>query len=265
MIKKINISGRGGCGKSTLTSLIARKLSEENKVVVIDLDEGNLGLNEILGVERPKVEFLDYCGGRDKIMGEILKVGIKGMLMQKVGLKDAESSDSIDVLDSIRISELSNEYTSWNGNIGYMVIGKIEESDEGCACPMGNLARDLINHIELEENEVIIVDTSAGIEHLGRGVTESIDKLITIVDGSNDAVMLANKINGIAKRAGKSHAVILNKVDGSIEELLREKLDDDIEVLGTLEYMPSISESNINGTPIEIDNYDSIDEILSKL
>ena len=131
MMKKIIISGRGGCGKSTLTSLIARKLSEENKVVVIDLDEGNLGLNEILGVERPKVEFLDYCGGRDKIMGEILKVGIKGMLMQKVGLKDGESSDSIDVLDSIRISELSNEYTSWNGNIGYMVIGKIEESDEG--------------------------------------------------------------------------------------------------------------------------------------
>ena len=77
--------------------------------------------------------------------------------------------------------------------------------------------------------------------------------------------MLANKINGIAKRAGKSHAVILNKVDGSIEELLRERLDDDIEVLGTLEYMPSISESNINGTPIEIDNYDSIEEILSKL
>ena len=45
MMKKIIISGRGGCGKSTLTSLIARKLSEENKVVVIDLDEGNLGLN----------------------------------------------------------------------------------------------------------------------------------------------------------------------------------------------------------------------------
>jgi hypothetical protein len=29
--------------------------------------------------------------------------------------------------------------------------------------------------------------------------------------------------------------------------------------------MPSISESNTNGTPIEIDNYDSIEEILSKL
>lgn len=251
MKKKIIINGRGGCGKSTVTSLLSKKLTEDNKVVVIDLDEGNLGLNKILGVEKPENTFLDYCGGREAIMAELQKAMMKG-------------EEAIHILDKITFDEFKEDYTTWNGNLGYIEIGKIEDSDEGCACPMGNLARDFINNICLEDNQVIIVDTAAGIEHIGRGVIEGADNMITIVDGSNDAVLLANKIDGMVKDK-KSHSVILNKVDGAIEDLLKEKLNDDVNILGTLEYAPSIAESNINGSQIEVDNLESLDEIIAKL
>ncbi|MBQ6628519.1 MAG: hypothetical protein IJH65_06825 [Methanobrevibacter sp.] len=57
---KILVNSRGGCGKSTLTSIMAKKLSQDNQVLVVDIDEGNLGINKILGVEMPETTFIEY-------------------------------------------------------------------------------------------------------------------------------------------------------------------------------------------------------------
>lgn len=168
-------------------------------------------------------------------------------------------------MEKTTLDELESAYTVWNGNLGYIEIGKIEDTDEGCTCPMGNITRDFINNIVLSDNQVVIVDTAAGIEHIGRGVIEGIGNMVTIVDGSNDAVLLANKINAMAKFTSKTHKVILNKVDGRIGELLREKLDSDVDIIGCVEYLPAISESNINGNELDVSDFKSIDEIIAKL
>ena len=105
MKEKIFINGRGGCGKSTFISLIAKELSKNNKVLIIDMDEGNLGLNKMLNVDVADTSLMEYYGGRDKIMGEILKVGIKGMVLEKINLKDDAASDSIDILDNMKLSD----------------------------------------------------------------------------------------------------------------------------------------------------------------
>ncbi len=266
MNKKIFINGRGGCGKSTLISLLAKELSKENKVLIIDMDEGNLGLNKILNVEKPQTSLLEYYGGRDRIMGEILKVGIKGMLLEKVNLKDEDASDSIDILDSLKLSNLPSDYITWKDNIGFIESGKINDPDEGCACPMGNLTRDFLNHLELDDNEIVLVDTSAGIEHIGRGVIESADKLITIVDPSSDAILLANKIGKLAQKASKDYAVILNKVDENTKDLVKQQLDDNICIMGELEYNPTIAQCNLSQKEINSKEVECITkDICSKI
>lgn len=263
---KIFINGRGGCGKSTFISLIAKELSKDNKVLIIDMDEGNLGLNKMLNVDVADTSLMEYYGGRDKIMGEILKVGIKGMVLEKINLKDDAASDSIDILDNMKLSDLSDDYVTWKGNIGFIESGKINDPDEGCACPMGNLTRDFLNHIVLEDNEVVLVDTSAGIEHIGRGVIESADKLISIVDPSGDAILLANKIGELSKEASKDYVVILNKIDENTRDLVLEQLDDNISVVGELEYNSSIAQSNLSQKEINLDEVESeIKEICEKI
>ena len=52
---KIAICGKGGCGKSTTTALLAKALARAGKrVLVVDSDESNYGLHRQLGMELPK-------------------------------------------------------------------------------------------------------------------------------------------------------------------------------------------------------------------
>lgn len=248
---KILINGRGGCGKSTLTSILSKKLSCDNKVLVLDIDEGNYGINRILGLERPETSFMEYCGGRGRVMGELVKV-----IMQQ--------EDAVHIVDEISFDDLKEPFATWKGNLGLIQMGKINIPGEGCSCPISNLAIDFINNLKLDDNQVLIVDTSAGVEHIGQGVGGSIDKLVTVVDGSNDAILLANNINEMAKTLGKENYVVLNKVDDNLVELMKDKFNDDVNIVASLNYSSQIAESNINGEQIDVSDID-VDDIISRL
>ena len=49
---KLAVCGKGGCGKSTVTSLLAKALARRGKeILVIDSDESNYGLHRQLGMK----------------------------------------------------------------------------------------------------------------------------------------------------------------------------------------------------------------------
>ena len=233
------IGGRGGSGKSTIVSLLARKLKNNgNKILVVDCDESNLGLNKILGVKKSNETLMDNLGGKEVITSKLIDI------IQK-------ENKQINIFDEMSLDSLSGEYVSWNENLGFLEIGKIEHVMEGCACPMGAVARDFLNHIVINEDEWILVDTEAGIEHFGRGVLEGVDFIIIIVDPSEDAILLANKAFKLASENNKNFGAILNKIDDSIKEILKSKLDSNINILGIIDYSSDIAMSNLKGNSLE--------------
>lgn len=244
------IGGRGGSGKSTIVSLLARKLKNNgNKILVVDCDESNLGLNKILGVKKSNETLMDNLGGKEVITSKLIDI------IQK-------ENKQINIFDEMSLDSLSEEYVSWNDNLGFLEIGKIEHVMEGCACPMGAVARDFLNHIVINENEWILVDTEAGIEHFGRGVLEGVDFIIIIVDPSEDTILLANKAFKLASENNKNFGAILNKIDDSIEEILKSKLDSNINILGIIDYSSDIAMSNLKGNSLESVFIDGLDDIL---
>lgn len=65
---KIAVCGKGGSGKSTVTTLLAKELAGRNKkVLIIDSDESNYGLSRQMGVDLP-LDFTAYFGGKQKAL-----------------------------------------------------------------------------------------------------------------------------------------------------------------------------------------------------
>ena len=199
---KVIVAGKGGCGKSTVSTLLAKALAgRERKVLVIDTDESNFGLHVHLGLKQPE-DFMNYFGGK-KVLFEKVKA------LQK----------------RWRIHELPREYLSEKGNLKLMAMGKIYDFGEGCACPINALSSRFLEILELEENEVLIADTDAGVEHFGRGLERGCDLILAVVEPSQESIRLSKKITEMATNIDKQVYYVLNKIKGEAKDVLLKTLD----------------------------------------
>ena len=181
---------QGGVGKTALTVLMARILSRKFKVYIVDSDESNILLPTFLGVSPPK-PLVEYIGGKkDEEEFERMEPDITEALTK------AKEGIRLDLLPSDYI------FTSDDG-IGLIVIGKVREYGEGCACPFNILTKILLGNLFLKEDEVVLVDTDAGIEHAGRKLEEVCDGLIAIVDPTVESLELALLLRDIASKLNK--------------------------------------------------------------
>jgi CO dehydrogenase maturation factor len=239
---KISVCGKGGSGKSTVVTLLANEFAARGyRVLVVDSDESNSGLFRLLGFENPPVPLMELVGG---------KKGLKEKMA--VRLSSGETEVKMDVLtqDKIEVKELTPPYIMSDGNLKLLSIGKILQSLEGCACPMGVLSREFLRKLYLEKNEIVIVDMEAGVEHFGRGIETSIDSVLVVVEPSLESIELAAKIKKLAADAGvKTIAAVLNKV---ISEDIGRKLKEELEkrsvpIIGDIDYRPDIFEASLQG------------------
>jgi len=199
---KVLICGKGGCGKSTIVTLLSKEMAERgNKVLVIDSDESNIGLHHRLGMDKP-ADFMNYFGGK-KILFEKAK----------------------EITNKWKLDDLPKEYISEKGNIRFLSMGKIYEFGEGCACPINAISSKVLEILDLQDNEFLIADTDAGIEHFGRGVEKSVDSLVVVIEPSKDSILLAEKISKLGKQVNKPTYYVLNKVDQETEKLLLDSVD----------------------------------------
>ena len=208
---KILICGKGGCGKSSVTALLAIELEKRGyKVIVVDNDESNFGLHIQLGMELPK-DFALHFGGKRMVAEKLLK--------SKEGEKFSVFNDGI------RASDIPEDYMSKKGGLNLIAIGKIREFGEGCACPFNALSADFLRMLELSKREFALVDTDAGVEHFGRGVEAGCDLILMVIDPSQESIRLAEKVNKISESAGKPLYYVLNKTDDETARFLLDSVD----------------------------------------
>jgi len=207
---KIAVCGKGGSGKSTICALLAKSMTKKgHRVLVVDVDESNYGLHGLLGMERPD-DIMDFFGGRSGY----------GKTMQSMREKKGASAFN----EKWDMASIPHGYISERNGVRLAVIGKISNFGEGCACAMGSLSKQFLDNLSLKEDDVVIVDTEAGIEHLGRSIARGFDALLIIVDPSQESIRLSKKIEGIAKGNVSRTYLVLNKVDDGLRETLIDAL-----------------------------------------
>jgi CO dehydrogenase maturation factor len=229
---KISVCGKGGSGKSTVVALLAHEAVRRGyQTLVVDSDESNTGLFRMLGFEFPPVPLMELVGGKKTLK-----------------LKMAQPS----ILSETRIAtaQIPEHYLLRRDGLRLVSIGKILQSLEGCACPMGVLSREFLRKLILGTDELAIVDMEAGVEHFGRGVDTSIDSVLIVVEPPLESMNVAQKIHALASGIGIGNVwAITNKVlsEEIAKRLKRELQKRRIEQVGCIYFDADIFTASLEG------------------
>ncbi len=229
---KISVCAKGGSGKSTIVALLANEARNRGRrVLVVDSDESNSGLYRMLGFDKPPVPLMELVGG-------------KTSLKQKMGSPDIFAGKEI------HLEDIPSLYLVEHDGTMMVSIGKIMQSLEGCACPMGVLNREFLKKVSVTNGEMVIIDMEAGVEHFGRGVETSVDYVLIVVEPPFESVEIAGKIYDLAHGSGiKNTWAVLNKIPNEeIASRTRSELEKKgIKVIGSISVDPEVFLASIEG------------------
>ncbi|SCH77301.1 CO dehydrogenase maturation factor [uncultured Blautia sp.] len=227
------------CGKSTVSALLAKEFERMGKTVLVaDSDESNYGLHRQLGVKLPR-DFTEYFGGKEKAF----KTMMVGEILDTVKLSAfAKKFYS----EPFTLNEIPEEYIARNNGVMLISSGKIHQANEGCACTMNSILKQFIKHLTVEENEVVLLDMEAGVEHFDN----SVDLILMIVDPSFESLKLTKKIQQLGESIGKTVFFVLNKVNGQILPTMLESIDDQSKVLAVISEDTEIARKGLLGNEL---------------
>ena len=232
---KIAISGKGGVGKTLLSSLLSIIFSEAGySVLAIDADpDSNLAAS--LGF--PQAD-------------EIIPISeMSELIEERTGSKPGQIAPYYKL--NPKVDDLPEGYSVKHDGIRLMVMGRIKKGGAGCYCPEGSLLQALLAHLLVARNEVVILDMEAGIEHLGRATAKSVDKLIMVVEPGRRSVETAQRISKLAQDIGLQNlAVVGNKIRSQSERDFLISSLVGFEFLGFIPYDQAVVDADLANQPI---------------
>jgi len=226
--KVIAITGKGGTGKTAITTLLIRHLTKTNKVVLaIDADP-DTNLPETLGCEVAKT------------------VGDMKQFMQDERDNLPPDINKESILES-KIYEILEEMPKYD----LIVMGRPEGS--GCYCYVNNLLRGILDRF-VKNYDVVIIDTEAGLEHFSRKMIRDVDDLIVVTDGSRRGLRTAERIRDLTEELDtnvKNIVVVANKVTDANRTEIEKTADElNLELIGSVPVDSVIAERDLKGLPL---------------
>ncbi len=232
---KIAISGKGGVGKTLLAAFLARMFADEGySVLAIDADP-DANLAATLGFPNPE---------------SIVPISdMKDLVEERTGTGGGKASPYFKL--NPKVDDIPEKYAVKYNGIRLMRMGRVKQGGSGCYCGENTLVRALLAHLLLARNEIIVLDTAAGIEHLSRGTARAVDKLIIVVEPGHRSIETAREITLLAKDIGITNlAIVGNKVRSEVEKDYITSHLPGYEVLGFIPFDQAIIDADMGNRSI---------------
>jgi CO dehydrogenase maturation factor len=206
-IMKIAISGKGGVGKTTLAAALSLLMARNgNKVLAVDAD--------------PDANLASALGMPESIQKSIIPISERRTLIEeRTGAKVRQYGQIFKL--NPEVSDIAGTFATNFKGVSLLVLGAIESGGSGCACPENVLIKSLVTDLILYNNESLIMDMEAGIEHLGRGTARGVDVMLIVVEPGQRSIDSTNRIIRMAKEIGlRNIKLIANKIAWESDEQL---------------------------------------------
>lgn len=226
--KIIALAGKGGVGKTSISSALVRVLTEkypESRILAIDADPA-VGLSTALGI---KVQYT-----LDDIRRDIIEKAENG-----------EDQEAISLLGEarFRIFDTLVEHEKF----AFLAIGRPEGA--GCYCSVNGYLKAVIETVS-KDFDFVVIDGEAGIEQINRRVMEKVTHLLLVSDASRKGTKVLETIRQVADELvmyEQCGAIINRMEDMTMAEYIQVE---DTEILTFIPSDPAHAANDIMGRSI---------------
>ncbi|MHC1595558.1 MAG: ATP-binding protein [Candidatus Syntropharchaeales archaeon] len=224
----IAITGKGGTGKTVVSTLFVRFLSEQDVPLAIDADPAS-SLPAALGIEV------------NRTIGD---------LREEIAQPSAipfDQSMPTDMMLERKIGELLVNTPDFS----ILTMGRSE--GPGCYCLINDILRHAIDRFS-KRFATVVIDCEAGLEHLSRRTMRDVDTLIVVSDPTMRGIKTAGVIREISDKLeisfGKIY-LILNKADDEERAFFEDKIKEvGVELIGVVPQDANVKAFDKIGKPL---------------
>jgi CO dehydrogenase maturation factor len=228
---KIAITGKGGTGKTTLAVLLSRYFADNGReVVLIDCDPD---ANAAMTLGLPEAEEPSPIIELEELIEERTGAGGPGQYFSL----------------NPRVDDIPDRFSVEADGVKLLRMGRLKKGGGGCMCPENAFVRSLMSHLVFQQDQAIVLDMEAGVEHLGRGTAQGVDIMLVVVTPGRRSIQTARQIRELARQIGvKNVAAVINQYmpDQDLDPV--EHQLNGIPVVARIPYDESIAAADIERT-----------------
>ena len=231
---KIAVTGKGGVGKTSFAATLARLYASEGaNVLAADVDpDANLGL--ALGFSEEEIASITPISK------------MRDLIAERTGSSNETYGKFFKI--NPRVDDIPDRFAKTHAGVKLLIMGTVETGGSGCVCPEHVMLKRVISHLIIREDDVVIMDMEAGLEHLGRGTAGCMDRFIVVVEPGSRSIQTYERVKELAKDLGiEQVSVVANKVKSAEDEAyIRSKIPAE-DLLGILHYSDETIEADRRG------------------
>ena len=228
--KKIVAIGRGGVGKTSFIALISKYLKQKNKgtILLIDADPDQ-NLAELMGIDLDKAKI--------RTISDLLFDVRYGNIDER--LKSFSLTEKIEYL--------VNQNALYEAE-GFDILSIGTKWTQGCYCQANNILKGFIAGLE-GNYDYVLIDSPAGLEHLNRRITSSVNDIFAIVDPTKKAFQHLNRAYRVIKdiKIKFDNFYVLGNCRFPDKLLNSVQRQQEFKYIGRLEYDRAVEEFNFQG------------------
>lgn len=232
---KLAVAGKGGVGKTTLAALLAQTYADRGRdVLAVDAD--------------PAPCLAGALAFPDDLRTALVPISeMEELIEERTGAKPGAMGGFFTL--NPKVDDIPERFSVRHNGVRLLEMGSVEAGG-GCICPESAMLRTLFTHLLFRQDDVLILDMYAGVEHLGRATADFVDAMLIVAEPTRRSLGTAAQIEAMAGSIGITKLWLVgNRVrdDGDLDFLREEAA---LPLLGHLPEESAVAEADRSGTSV---------------